>query len=317
MAILPPDFLDSNPWAFNRLRQSFADSALQEGAVQPTAWKVTQRAAGANMTVDIAPGSAWVQGDNIALQGLYHVVNDGVISGGATITASHATLPRIDQVVLRVRDSVAGDAANGADLVVLAGVATAGATLANRTGALALPNSCMRLADVLVPAASGTVVNGNIRDRRTWARGAFASRYGSGANNHATGSNSFVAIDSGSYGFGMECSGAPFTYTFDCQVVVSTGGLLLIVGILIDGNELARREVTPSSANYMTPCPVSVTLAPTPGYHYFEPALAVGGTGVGTIINAGSSGAWPRLTFAENLRANGATGTYSSGAVNA
>ena len=98
----------------------------------------------------MAAGAAWVQGDDTARQGLYHQVNDAAVTG--LVAAGHATNPRIDQVILRIFDSSVTGVSDTPTLSTLAGTATGGATLDNRTGAAALPNGAIRIADILVPA---------------------------------------------------------------------------------------------------------------------------------------------------------------------
>ena len=86
------------------------------------------------------------------------------------MTAAHASLPRLDQVVLRVYENTHdGSGLNTARIETVDGTATAGATLANRNGAAALPASSIRLADVLIAAASSSIPSGNISDRRVKA----------------------------------------------------------------------------------------------------------------------------------------------------
>jgi hypothetical protein len=149
---------------------------LREGVIGAGDFKVTAAAAG-GMRVDVAAGLAVVKGDTgtsgIGLtQGLYLQPNDASIANAVTVTASHATLPRVDQIVLTVSDSSdLGSAGDTPSLAVVTGTATTGATLDNRTGAAALPSNTLRLADVLVPAASSAVTAGNIRDRRPWGAG--------------------------------------------------------------------------------------------------------------------------------------------------
>ncbi len=92
-----------------------ADTAqLQEGVMGASDFMVVQRGAGANMSVDIgmpAGGMAFVQGDTIAGQGLYGVpVHSATVN--EVIGASHATLPRVDTVIVRVQDNV-HDASGG------------------------------------------------------------------------------------------------------------------------------------------------------------------------------------------------------------
>lgn len=144
----------------------------REGAISTTAYLVAQRGAGANMSVDIGTAGGYcVQGDDVTEQGLYYVPAPPTTLN-ITVGAAHATLPRIDQIVLEARDDTYTlDGITRARVYVLEGVATAGATLTNRNGAATLPVSTARLADVLVPAASTTVTTANIKDRRQLSSG--------------------------------------------------------------------------------------------------------------------------------------------------
>jgi hypothetical protein len=175
MTLLTPELLDTKTYDFEKLRYLLQSMAVQEGVVDPNDLKVVQRAAGANMSVDVGAGRCFVQADTGTRNGLYHAVNDATVN--VAVGASHATLPRVDQIVIEVRDtSDLGSSADDAIFRVIAGTPTSGATLDNAYttgGAAALPNNCIRLADVLVPAASSSVVTANIRDRRRWARGAY------------------------------------------------------------------------------------------------------------------------------------------------
>lgn len=170
MTVLAPEFLQTTKYSAQRMRQmqAAAGGPLQEGIVNVGDFKVAQRGAGANMSVDVAAGDAWVQGDNTARQGTYHVGNDATVN--VAIAAAHATNPRIDQVVLRIYDStVIGGEKDLAVIEVVSGTATAGASLSNLTGAAALPSSAIRLAYVLVPAAATKIETasiGNLVDPR-------------------------------------------------------------------------------------------------------------------------------------------------------
>lgn len=174
MTVQLPEFLQTQKYSAQRIRQMMRSSGLiQEGIVHFGDFQVKQRGAGANMSVDITAGDAWVQGDDTARQGLYHVGNDAVVN--LAVPAANATNPRIDQVVLRVYDStIIGGAKDEAVLELVAGTATAGATLANRTGAAALPSSALRLADIVVPALDTTIETaqiGNPKDPRVGTTG--------------------------------------------------------------------------------------------------------------------------------------------------
>lgn len=218
--------------AFQRHR--FATSTeMQEGVVDATDYKVAQNSGGANMSVDVALGKAWVQIDSGARNGLAFVYSDA--QEDPVIAASNATNPRIDQVVLQYNDTVipAGVGGDVPTVRVLTGTPTAGATLDNRNGAAALPNDCVRLADILVPAASVSVVTANIRDRRPWARGArYAARLTPGAG--TTLASPGVAIDSTNGRRRIECSGAPLVARLMATHRNTTAGAEMGLALLVD-----------------------------------------------------------------------------------
>jgi hypothetical protein len=186
---------------------------VQEGVLETgvggTDFMVQQRVAGANMQVEIAMpnnGMAAVNGDTINGQGLYFVPS---ASGNylEAIATADATNPRIDQVILEIQDNaIDGTGGNQARTRVLTGTPTSGANLTNRTGAAALPGSALLLADVLVDAAVGSIVNAKIRDRRKWARGAFVRQVYTGGD-ITTASGSFVTLST--LIPRIECSGRP------------------------------------------------------------------------------------------------------------
>lgn len=147
--------------------------AVAQGIINAGAYLVTQRGAGANQSVDIAAsaGTACIAGTTIGNQGVYTVPPHSAVIN-EVIAAADPTNPRIDQVILRAYDNtIDGSGNNFARTEVLTGTPTVGATLVNRTGAAALSANAIRLADVLVPAASASVTNANIKDRRPRTRG--------------------------------------------------------------------------------------------------------------------------------------------------
>lgn len=169
MALLAPEFIPGNKYLFQTIRHLMEHIGIQEGVYASGDLAVSQRATGANMSVDVAAGAAWVKGDTGTRQGLYHVVNDALVN--LTVSAAHSTNPRLDQVILVVNDSSVSGASNTPELKVLAGTATSGATLDNRNGAASLPSNAIRLADILVAAADTSITTAEIRDRRPRARG--------------------------------------------------------------------------------------------------------------------------------------------------
>lgn len=151
----------------------YVSSIYSEGtAGSPDALRV---GAPGGMNLSVAPGKGYVEGDSIGDQGLYYARLGSAVSD-LTVGASDATNPRIDQVVLELKDHQHdGGGLTKARARVVPGAATSGATLANRLGAAALPSSALRLADVLVPALANAIAAANIADRRV-AAGAGGSR---------------------------------------------------------------------------------------------------------------------------------------------
>jgi hypothetical protein len=121
--------------------------------------KVTQRGAGANMSVDVAEGSCLVTGTESTYQGLYHAENQGVQN--VTIAAADATNARRDMIVARIKDTEYGVAVTDAfSIETVAG--TPSGTPADPT----IPENCIVLARVAVAASATSITNANITDLR-------------------------------------------------------------------------------------------------------------------------------------------------------
>jgi hypothetical protein len=123
---------------------------------------------GAGLTVNIAAGKAFVRDTT-------GILTSGIIpvtyAGGSVAAAANASgNPRIDQVILTVTGWNIGTVS------ILQGTPTAAATLANRSGAAALPSNAIRLADLQINNGFGGpfVVNTNLRDRRLFTNHASA-----------------------------------------------------------------------------------------------------------------------------------------------
>ena len=286
MALLNTDKLSAHDQTFRQDRYMH-ESWLQEGVVGATDYKVTP--GGASLQWSVAAGAAWVRGDDTTRQGLYSQVNDAAVTG--LVASGHATLPRIDQVVLRVFDSSVTGVSDTPTLATLAGTATAGATLDNRNGAAALPNSAIRLADILVPALqSGVISAANIRDRRPWARGYNYSAQGSGGGNYTTTSTSLVTLASGGYDGRFEKgSGSMFVVEMDLHSL-NVGASICAVAININGT-LAKQVTLQATAGFTVP-----------GHLIYRSGVA------SNLVNPtdGSSNVWT-VTFATSNGANAAT----------
>src|SRR4051794_9535172 len=109
------------------LRQALAMPVKTEGIRNPPDFLVAQRGPGANRGADTAAGQAAIQADHVTGGGFSPVAQAATVN--VPVGAADPTNPRIDRVVLRVRDAAPGDAANDIAPVVVAGTPTAGATL--------------------------------------------------------------------------------------------------------------------------------------------------------------------------------------------
>lgn len=141
-----------------------------EGVLDGPAFKVSESAAAPDMNVLVraSVAGAFVEGDSVAEQGLYYVPpHNADIS--LAVTPADATNPRIDRVVLKVRD--ADFDASGvyeAAVEILDGSPTAGATLDNQAGAVPVPDTALYLSSFVVAAGATAISNADIRDFRLY-----------------------------------------------------------------------------------------------------------------------------------------------------
>lgn len=296
---------------FQRMRQQLLDGVLQEGVVGASDLMVVQRGAGANQSVDVGTGFAWVKIDTGTRNGMGHVTNDA--TANVTVTASNATNPRIDRILLRWNDSsIPTGSGNVPTLEVLTGTATAGATLTNLTGATAVPNDCLLLADLLIPATSTTISNTQIRDRRPWARGAYV-RIVRTAANYTTTSASLAEVDTANLKPRIECSGVPVRVKLLGTVINTVDNQLSTFQLFMDG---ARVEATDFSTNVPAAggrfggVLLEWDVLPAAGSHQFAPAFA---TSSNTLtLTANVNGAL-EMIVEEIVRQNTANNSTTSG----
>lgn len=297
------------------------EGVLPGDTMQGTAWECVERTAGANNQVQITANVACakVQGDSVTAQGLYTVAPHSAVIL-ETITAAHATLPRIDQVILEVLDNVHD--ASGSSLArvrVLAGTPTASADLNNRLGAAALPGSAIRLDDMLIDAnGAGTVTltNAKIRDRRPWARGALARGVRSSGDVTFT-SGSYTVIDSTNLKLRVECSGVPVRVRLPYVYEHSVTDNYVVMQLNIDGvahvsADGAYTQMQPKVINTPHHAIMDITLVPAAGSHTFEPLVS---TQAATAkIRAGSAGGTGLVLTVEELpRQNYKNNTTTTG----
>lgn len=158
MALLAPTWMQNLTYtaaADRRLIGAMCSPGVLAGGLA-----VSQRAAGANMSVDVAVGSCVVEGTAGPGQGRYLCSSDAVAN--VALAASPASgQSRIDLIVATVRDSSVTGTDSDWILDKVTGTATTGIPAAP-----AVPSSSLALATVLVGGTVSSIVNANITDQR-------------------------------------------------------------------------------------------------------------------------------------------------------
>lgn len=111
-----------------------------------------------SMAVLVESGAGSIPGTLSSTQGNYFFFNDAQVT--LSIAAAHATLPRIDIVVVNVRDQQYSGANNDVQLQVITG------TPASSPAVPTAPDNSITLAQVAVAAAVTSITNANITDTR-------------------------------------------------------------------------------------------------------------------------------------------------------
>ncbi|MFN3004976.1 hypothetical protein [Mycolicibacterium wolinskyi] len=153
-------------------------------AFNANGWKVTQRGAGANMSVDIAVGDGLLARPS----GDYGFWGWTTATENVAVTAANPTNPRIDTVVAWVDTSVtttgSANSPNALKFQIMAGtpggspVAMPDVTIQSTLGAAV---AWIKLATINVAAGSTSVVNANISDVRTGITGLVNSAVADGS----------------------------------------------------------------------------------------------------------------------------------------
>lgn len=140
----------------------------REGVLDPDAGqlRVTQRGAGANMSVDIAIGRCAIQGDDASDQGMYVCSNTTVVNRNTFSTGSAITAPgsgsRTHRVIARVRDKLHNGGFTTYEWVIEILQDTG-------SGIPALPASAISLASITISAGNSSITNAMITDLRPYA----------------------------------------------------------------------------------------------------------------------------------------------------
>lgn len=110
------------------------------------------------MQVTVQSGNAFIQGDDAAWQGMYHVTNDGNVN--ITLAAADPTNPRIDLIVAVVHDNTYSVPGDDWQLEAVTG------TPAGSPSPPATPDSAIVLARVAVAGGAVAITSGDITDAR-------------------------------------------------------------------------------------------------------------------------------------------------------
>jgi hypothetical protein len=165
VALLNPLFLQAvtgDPeitYSAQDYRSVISTLAPNAGTVRENDLKVGPRAAGANMSVDVAAGKAIVQGTSVANQGTYIVQSTAVEN--VPLATADATNPRYDRIVAKVYDKQA----DGGSRYAWQPIAVTG-TPSSSPSPPSTPANALHLATVYVPAGAVSITAADIIDRR-------------------------------------------------------------------------------------------------------------------------------------------------------
>jgi len=162
MTELSPLFMDINSvYSGDELGLPYRD-IMGEGIVNSGDLIVTQRAAGANLSVDVAAGSCWIKGDDDTVaQPTYRCRRTGVLN--LTITPNGSN-PLIVRVVAEIIDAGFAGVSRIWQCRAIHGTAAASPSTP------ALPSNAISLATIAVSTAAASIVSANITDARSRAR---------------------------------------------------------------------------------------------------------------------------------------------------
>jgi hypothetical protein len=98
----PPAYEQNGCYTAQQDRQVIEGLICVEGVREPATGSL-QVSPGGGLSVNVAAGSGYIQGDNVATQGVYYVVNDGTVN--LALAAADPTDGRVDRVIAEVLDS--------------------------------------------------------------------------------------------------------------------------------------------------------------------------------------------------------------------
>jgi hypothetical protein len=155
--VSPPSWLQAGSYPAESDRQIQQALYATTGIIGTSSLAVTPNSP-AGMSVRVAAGWGAIVGTTQANMGVYTFYNDALTT--LTVTTADPTNPRIDRVVVTVRDAYYTGAFNDVIFQVLAG------TPAGSPTAPAVPANSISLATIAVGAAVTSITAGNITDTR-------------------------------------------------------------------------------------------------------------------------------------------------------
>jgi hypothetical protein len=155
--VSPPSWLQAGSYPAESDRLTTQALYATTGIIGSSSLAVTQNSP-AGMSVRVAAGWAAIIGTTQANMGAYVAYNDAQTT--LTVTTADPTNPRIDRVVVTVRDAYYSGAFNDVIFQVLAG------TPAGSPTAPAVPANSISLATLAVGAGVTSITTANITDTR-------------------------------------------------------------------------------------------------------------------------------------------------------
>lgn len=210
----------------------------------------TQRAAGANMSVDISAGRAFVEpGGPASQQGVYLARRESAYNtssdGGYTWTAADATNPRIDLLCIEVADADEGGSFTGFKFRIVDGTPNASAThqLA-KTYWPAIPNYVVPIAAIKVPAVDTTISTADITNLNPLG-GIGRINYCNNTGNETTTSATFTRLATPDFVLVyVPHASARLRVWHEAHVKATVGAGNLAAGIFVDDTSLKAWNIT-------------------------------------------------------------------------
>lgn len=158
----PPNWMQNRKYSA-RLDRTFTEVLFGEGVLNPGAgqFDVTQNPIGLDNSVQVAPGIAFIDGDDEANQGTYIARLE--VSTNVALGPAPTANARIDLLVLRVNDSTAGSSALPEDVAaldVIEGVVSVAPVVPS------VPDTAIPIASVLRTLGDTFIDNAMITDQR-------------------------------------------------------------------------------------------------------------------------------------------------------